>query len=89
MVEWVKKTQKAVGVAGDEILGGLGDLLSDGNKSLMLKDTWDAMLGEVKVDLSNSHFIYDTSKWNICNNVNVKLLQINNVKTISSCSLIK
>ena len=35
MVEWVKKTQKAVGIAGDEILGGLGDLLSDGNKSLM------------------------------------------------------
>ena len=35
MVEWVKKTQKAVGAAGDEILGGLGDLLSDGNKSLM------------------------------------------------------
>ena len=34
-MEWVKKTQVAVGVAGDEILGGLGDVLSDGNKSWM------------------------------------------------------
>ena len=33
VVEWVKKAQKAIGVAGDEILDGLGDSLSDG-KSL-------------------------------------------------------
>ena len=32
-MEWVKKAQKAIGVAGDEILDGLGDSLSDG-KSL-------------------------------------------------------